>query len=247
MKLLKVLGWLAASGIVALMCGAVWVSARGYFMYRQAVDTQPLAMKIEEIREKPGFVPLSELPQTYINAVVAVEDHRFYGHNGIDVWAIGRAMWNNLCAGRLVQGGSTITQQLAKNLYFTQEKRFARKVAEVFTAWLIEDSCTKREILELYVNAIYFGEGYTGVGEAAQGYFGKSAGELNFDEATMLAGVPNAPSAYAPSQNPELAAQRQAQVLRQMRKYGYLPPQPWQEEPASEIKPKTYFPLFGSS
>ena len=93
----------------------------------------------------------------------------------MDLFAIGRAAWNNLWAGRLAEGGSTITQQLAKNLYFTQEKRFERKIAEVFMAWLIEDSCTKREILELYVNAIYFGDGYTCVKDAAEGYFEKNS------------------------------------------------------------------------
>lgn len=225
MRCLKILGWLAAGAFTAVLCGVLWVLGRGYWMYRSAVDTAPLALKIEEVRAKPGFTPLSELPVAYVNAVIAVEDHRFYSHHGIDVLAIGRAALNNLRAGRLAEGGSTITQQLAKNLYFTQEKRFERKVAEVFTAWLIEDTCTKREILELYVNAIYFGDGYTCVGDASRGYFGKDPKELSFYEATMLAGIPNAPSAYAPTSSPELAAQRQAQVLRRMEKYGYLPPQ----------------------
>lgn len=224
MRYLKILGWLAAGMMVAALCGALWVTGKGYWMYRTAVDAAPLAQKIEEIRQKPGFIPLSELPAAYVNGVVAVEDHRFYSHHGVDVLAIGRAAWNNLRAGRLAEGGSTITQQLAKNLYFTQEKRFERKVAEVFVAWLIEDSCTKREILELYVNAIYFGDGYTCVGDAAKGYFGKEPKELSFYEATLLAGIPNAPGAYAPTSSPELAAQRQAQVVRRMEKCGYLPP-----------------------
>ena len=225
MRYLKVLKWMGAGLLAAVLCGVLWVLGRGYWMYRSAVNEAPLAQKIEEIRQKPGFTPLSELPSVYINGVVAVEDHRFYSHHGVDLFAIGRAAWNNLWAGRLAEGGSTITQQLAKNLYFTQEKRFERKIAEVFMAWLIEDSCTKREILELYVNAIYFGDGYTCVKDAAEGYFGKEPSELSLYEATMLVGIPNAPSAYAPTKSPELAAQRQAQVVQRMQKYGYLPPQ----------------------
>ena len=136
---------------------------------------------------------LSTLPSTYLDAVVAVEDHRFYIHGGIDLIAIGRAAWNNLWAGELAEGGSTITQQLAKTLYFTQEKRFTRKAAEVFMARALEKTFTKDEILELYVNSIYFGGGYTGVRQASLGYFGKEPSELTKYECTLLAGIHNAP------------------------------------------------------
>ena len=128
----------------------------------------------------------------------------------------------NLRTGTLAEGGSTLTQQLAKNLYFTQEKKFTRKVAELFTAWALEANYTKDEILELYINVIYYGDGCTGITAAAQHYFGKAPSELTDYECTLLAGVPNAPSIYAPTANPELCAQRQRHVLDSMVEAGYL-------------------------
>ena len=129
---------------------------------------------------------------------------------------------NDIKAGRYVEGGSTITQQLAKNLYFSQEKTMSRKAAEVFLALEIEQKYTKDEILELYVNSIYFGDGYYSVGEASEGYFGKPASEMNDYECTLLAGVPNAPSKYAPSKNLALAEKRQQKVISRMEACGYI-------------------------
>ena len=121
-----------------------------------------------------------------------------------------------------VEGGSTITQQLAKNIYFTQDKKFERKIAEVFMAVKIENKCEKDEILELYLNTSYFGDGYYNVREASLGYFGKEPNQMTDYEAIMLAGIPNAPSVYAPTKNPELAKQRQKQVINKMIEYKYL-------------------------
>ncbi|MFR7478366.1 MAG: transglycosylase domain-containing protein [Acutalibacteraceae bacterium] len=122
----------------------------------------------------------------------------------------------------LAEGGSTITQQLMKNQYFTQEKKLERKFAEIYAAWELESYCRKQEILELYVNTIYFGSGYYGIYEAAMGYYGKEPSELTDQEAVMLAGLPNAPSAYALDTNPELARQRMDQVLDSMVECGAL-------------------------
>ena len=191
-------------------------------MYKEAIQEMPIQEKVEEIRQKENYTKLSELPQIYINAVISVEDHRFYEHNGIDVIAIGRAIINDIKAMSFVEGGSTITQQIAKNEYFTQEKKITRKVAEVFVAFELEKQYTKNEILELYINTIYFGNGYYNIKDAAKGYFGKSITNLSDSECIMLAGIPNAPSVYAPTQNPELAKQRQKQVAEKMVKYGYL-------------------------
>ena len=124
--------------------------------------------------------------------------------------------------GRMAAGGSTISQQLAKNLYFTQERSFIRKAAEMFMAFRLEQTYTKDEILELYVNSIYFGDGYYCVRDASEGYFGKEPGEMTDYESTLLAGIPNAPSVYSLTANPDLAEQRQQYVLQQMEKYGYL-------------------------
>ena len=146
----------------------------------------------------------------------------FYDHGGVDPIAIGRAVWVNLRTGSLAEGGSTLTQQLAKNLYFTQEKKFSRKVAEVFVAWELERRYDKGEILELYINTIYYGEGYYGIYQASQGYFGKAPADMTDYECTLLAGVPNAPSVYAPTVNPDLAAQRQRQVVDSLVDAGYI-------------------------
>ena len=140
-------------------------------MYREAIDNASLEEKVEEIENKDNYTNFSELPQMYINAVISVEDKRFFKHNGIDVLAIGRAAINDIKTMSYVEGGSTITQQLAKNMYYTQEKKIERKIAEVFMAWKIEENYGKEKIFELYVNTIYFGDGYYTVKDASRRLF----------------------------------------------------------------------------
>ena len=205
----------------AVMAGCVLIG-RGYQMYQAALTQQSLESKVEEIQSDSVYTGLLELPEMYLNAVVAVEDHRFEQHFGIDLIAIGRAAWNNLTTWSLREGGSTITQQLAKNMYFTQEKSFIRKVAEMFMAFRLERAYTKEEILELYVNSIYFGDGYYGIGDACEGYLNESPIEMTDYECTLMAGIPNAPSVYSLTENPTLAEQRQKYVVRQMVKYDYI-------------------------
>ena len=195
---------------------------KGYGMYKNALAETSIQEMAEDIRDKASFIPLDAIPDIYIDAVIAVEDHRFYDHPGIDILAIGRALFNDLKAGSFVEGGSTITQQLAKNQFFTQEKSFFRKAAEIFMAFDMEKELGKDEILELYINSIYYGNGYYGIGEACQGYYGKYPSEMTLDECTLLAGIPNAPSVYSPTENPDLAKQRQRQVVGQMLRRGYL-------------------------
>ena len=214
-------------GAMALLFAVCTIAAtvillRGYRLYRDALAEKPLADAVAQVRAQPDFTPLDELPALYLDAVVAVEDHRFYTHGGIDYIAVCRAVWNDLQAGAFIEGGSTITQQLAKNLYFTQEKQLTRKVAELFMAWELEARYTKDEILELYVNAIYFGSGYWNIGQACRGYFGKAPAGMTPYESTLLAGVPNAPTAYNPAQHAELAARRQRCVVEKMQRYGYV-------------------------
>lgn len=213
---------LLASALMIALAACAYYGARGYTLYREAAAALPLDSMAASIESTPGFTPIENLPAIYLDAVVAAEDHRFYRHPGFDIVATGRALVNDIRAGAVVEGGSTITQQLAKNQYFTQEQTLERKIAEVFMAFDIEARFSKSEILELYVNSIYFGDGYYGIGQAAQGYFEKDASQLTDYEATLLAGTPNAPSAYAPTVNPALAAQRQNQVLDKMVERGYL-------------------------
>ena len=207
--------------LVAISIGLLAVG-NGYNMYKNAIEEIALDEKVEEIKSKENYVSLSELPQIYLNAVISVEDHRFYKHNGIDIIAIGRALINDIKAMSFVEGGSTITQQIAKNEYFTQEKKITRKIAEVFMAFEIEKNYNKDEILEIYINTLYFGDGYYNIKDAAKGYFEKDLDELTDGEWIMLAGIPNAPSVYAPNVNPDLAKQRQKQVIEKMIKYEYL-------------------------
>ena len=217
--------WLLALVLAVLVAVGIVVAPvvqEGYTMYKQAVEQVPLEQKVEQLRDRPDYQTLDQLPQWYLKAVLAVEDHRFYYHPGIDPIALVRAVWNNIQSGSYEQGGSTITQQLAKNLYFTQEKLVSRKIAEVFLSIQLEYHYTKDEILEMYVNDIYFGEGYLGIGAACQGYYDIQPSQMTFDQATILAGVPNAPSAYAPSENMELARQRQRQVIDRMVDCHYL-------------------------
>lgn len=222
MKVLKYFGRFLLIIVAVCIVAAGVMTYKGYEMYKDAVDNKSVEEMVGAIRQKPGYTTIDELPQTYIHAVISVEDHRFYNHSGIDIIAIGRAVWNDIKAGSLVEGGSTITQQLAKNLYFSQEKKLTRKIAEVFMAFQLEKKYSKDEIFELYVNSIYFGEGYYCIRDASLGYFGKLPSQMNDYECTLLAGIPNAPSAYNPKTNPELAAKRQKQVLNQMVAYQYL-------------------------
>lgn len=194
----------------------------GYNMYKEAIDNMTLEEKVREIREKDNYAEFSELPQMYVNAVISVEDKRFYKHNGIDLIAICRAAINDIKTMSYVEGGSTITQQLAKNMYFMQEKKIERKIAEVFMAWKIENNYTKEEIFELYINNIYFGEDYYTVKEACRGYFNKELYEMTDYECILLAGIPNAPSVYAPTKNLELTKQRQIQVIKKMIENNFL-------------------------
>ena len=212
--------------LIVLVCLVLGVGAffgvKGYEMYQDAIAERTLDERVEDIRNTENFTIYSELPQFYIDATISVEDHRFADHCGIDLIAIGRAAWTDIRAMSFVEGGSTITQQLVKNLLFTQDKKIERKAAEVFAALEMESKYSKEEIFELYANTAYFGSGYYGIYQASIGYFGKEPSALTDYECALLAGIPNAPSVYSPMVNSELAQQRQQYVIRQMVKYGYI-------------------------
>lgn len=211
-------------GIIAAMC-LIFVgffAVKGAVMWNDAKAAKPLDTTVAELQAADGFARVSELPQFYIDAVISVEDRKFRTHNGINLKSIARALLYDVKTLSFEQGGSTITQQLAKNIWFTQEKRIERKFAEVFAAFDLEKALSKDEIFELYVNTIYFGSGYYGVTDAAEGYFGKAPSELSEYECAMLAGLPNAPSAYSPDESPELAGQRLRLVLDSMKDCGVI-------------------------
>jgi penicillin-binding protein 1A len=176
----------------------------------------------EFFKERRIVVPLADMPDMLIKAFVAAEDSRFYAHKGIDFMSITRAFIKNLEAGTIVQGGSTITQQVTKSFLLTPEKSYTRKMKEAILAYRIEGAFSKDEILFLYLNQIYLGHGAYGVEAAAENYFGKTARDMNLAECAMLAGLPQAPSRYSPFKHPDRAKQRQIYVLNRMVGEGYI-------------------------
>ena len=203
---------LAALFVLVVIGGTLGV--QGWRLYRATAAQKPIAGLYDEISSRPGFASCDQLPQTYIDAVISVEDSWFERHHGIDPAAIVRALWADLRTRSLAEGGSTLTQQLAKNELFTQDKHLARKAAEMLAAFDLEKAYSKQQIFEMYANTIYFGNGCYGITQAAEGYFGKEPAQLTDAEAVFLAGLPNAPSLYASS--PELALKRTQTVLKRM-------------------------------
>ncbi len=194
----------------------------GYSYYSNTLKEKPLITRVEAVTNKEHYTPFEQLPQNYINAVIAVEDHRYYTHGAIDPIGIARAFYTNIRDGEFDEGGSTITQQVAKNVIFNQDKTLIRKLGEIFAAYDLEKNYSKDEIFALYVNSSYFGDGYYCIYDASMGYYKKEPKDLTLDEASMLAGVPNAPSLYSPTVNLDLAKKRQKHVLNKMVEYGYI-------------------------
>ena len=172
--------------------------------------------------ERRFFTPLAEIPDSLVEAVIAVEDARFFEHPGLDIIGIFRAAWTNLRRGGKVEGASTITQQLARSLFLSPERTYTRKLKELILAYKIEDRLSKEQILEMYLNQIYFGHGAYGVRAAAQTFFGKPLGKLTLEESALLAGLPKSPSNYSPYRNPERAKRRQEHVLARMEEAGFI-------------------------
>lgn len=210
----------AVMSVMVIIVG--FFAVKGAVMWNDAKKRSPIEQAAAEMRSGENFVEYGELPEFYINAVISTEDRKFESHGGVNVKSIIRALLYDIKSMSFEQGGSTITQQLAKNLWFTQEKRIERKFAELYAAFALEKALSKQEIFELYVNSIYFGSGYYGIYDAARGYFGKDVSELSDYECAMLAGLPNAPSAYSPDTSPELARRRLTLVLDSMRDNGVL-------------------------
>ncbi|WP_203364120.1 PBP1A family penicillin-binding protein [Bacillus sp. REN10] len=192
-------------------------------------------------------VPIKQMPEHLQEAVISIEDHRFYEHNGFDLRGMGRAFFKNLVSSGTVQGGSTITQQLTKNAMLSPERTYKRKIEELFLAIEIEKVYTKKEILEMYLNTIYFGSGSWGVQNASKKYFGNDVSELTLSESAMLAGIIKAPSALDPYKNMDKAIARRNVVLDQMAKYGFITDEQAQQAKYEEIilEDKSGDPLKG--
>jgi len=212
-------------GAVAQAAGS-WERVYRVFALKSAIDAK---------MDKKKYIKLDDVPLTLQQAIIAVEDNRFYRHSGFDIEGIARALLVNLQTGTLTEGGSTITQQLVKNLFLTQEKTWGRKVEEVVLAVDMELRYSKEDILEMYLNTIYFGSGAYGIGDAAKIYFGKKPADLTLAESSMLAGLPNAPTAFSPHNDLEAAKQRQSIVLAAMVRNSYIGPKLAQEAKQSPL------------
>ena len=204
--------------IIAILVGSM-IGLLGYFKYKEAIAEIPIREKVTSIREGENFVPLEEITPDFTDAIVAIEDHRFYEHGAFDFISLVRATFINMKTKEVTQGGSTLTQQVGKNLYFNNNRTFIRKVAELFVALDLERIYSKDDILELYVNIVYYGDGNYGIKEASENYFDNTPAELSYDEATLLAGLPQAPSAYALNSHYDRAKQRQSEVIEALTEY----------------------------
>ena len=195
---------------------------QGQKRYEEAINEKPIKEAVNEIINREDYLPYESIDKDFLDALVSIEDHRFYERKGIDIISIGRAFVINMISGTLQQGGSTITQQLAKNIYFSHNKSITRKVAEVFFVYDFESMYSKEEILAMYANIIYYGDGYTGINNASKGYFNKDANDLNLYEATVLAGLPQSPSKFQLSNGFKEINKRQEAVLDSMVKNMYI-------------------------
>ena len=224
----RVIYWSAVVGlwlVIAMIGGAVWVGAHLPPIQSLEIPKRPPSIKIVDLQGHPlamrgdmggAAVPLKDLPRHVSQAFLAIEDRRFYSHYGVDPLGISRALIANILRRGVAQGGSTITQQLAKNLFLTQERTVTRKIQEVALALWLERKFSKAQILEIYLNRVYFGAGAYGIEAAAQRYFSKPASKITVAEAAMLAGLVRSPSRLAPSRNPDGAEHRAQVVLAAM-------------------------------
>lgn len=207
--------------IVLIVVAGIQIKG-GYDKYQNVLEDRSLEQVISELQSKENYTQYEDVPEIYYKALIAVEDRRFYKHNGFDIIGTGRAIYNDLKAWKLLEGGSTISQQLAKNLYFPQDDTLQRKIAEIFIAMRIEREYNKEDVLELYVNGIYYGSGYYCIYDASKGYFRKKPEDMTDYECTLLVGIPNAPSVYSLDVNPGLAHQRQENVVDCMVELEYI-------------------------
>ncbi|MBZ4658378.1 MAG: family penicillin-binding protein [Desulfacinum sp.] len=240
---LKAGWWIGAAALVVMVLGvAAFVAVASYIQLERSLPSiqslkeyrPPVVSRMyaadgtligEYYRERRYVRPLDSFPRHVIQAFLAAEDARFYEHGGLDLAGIFRAMVKNLRAGEIVQGGSTITQQVVKSLLLSPERTYIRKIKEAILAYRIDRSMTKDEILYLYLNQIYLGSRAYGVEAAARTYFGKNAEDLTVAEAALLAGLPKAPSRFSPFRNLEKALERQHYVLERMVEVGFLSPE----------------------
>lgn len=226
MKPKRIIKRFVLGGLAILVCGALIVGSlllkQGYDVYQSKVAALPVESAFSTIINSEDYAQFQQLPADYVNAVTSVEDHRFFFRRGIDIIAIGKAFLENVTSGSIVRGGSTITQQVAKNIYFDMSQVLSRKIAEVFFVNDIESKYDKETIFSVYVSIINFGDGYFGIKDAAQGYLNKDVSDLTLCESALLAGLPQSPANYQLSNHSEATYNRYLQVLAAMVEYDHI-------------------------
>ncbi len=190
--------------------------------YSISISDDVIEEKVSKVRENLRYITIDNISSNFLDALVAIEDNRFYKHGGVDIKSIVRATIANIKAKSIIQGGSTITQQLAKNLFLDGDQDMSRKISEIIIARKIEKLYSKEEILELYANVVYYGNGYYGINDASYGYFNSSPKNLTLNQGSLLAGLLQAPNSYNPKKYLAKAQGRQEEVLDAMVKYGYI-------------------------
>ena len=188
-------------------------------------DVSHFKESLESRVHREKFVPYDKIPDLLKKGIIATEDRRYYDHGAVDIIGVSRAFITNSMAGETLEGGSTIAQQTVKNIFLSNDRTMTRKLEELALAVQLERNYSKEEILELYLNTIYFGHGTYGVGEASRVYFGKEPKDLDLSQCAMLAGLPQAPSAYDPISHPQEGAKRMTTVLALMAQEGYITPE----------------------
>jgi len=211
---------------------------QGYFRYRREIERKPMNQAVEEYTAREEYAEFDQIDEDFVHAVISVEDKRFFERKGYDFIALFRALYHNLAAGKMVEGGSTISEQIAKNLYLDGVvDGLEDKMAEIFLMMDLEKNYSKEELFALYANMNYYGDGNWGIRDAAKSYYSLDCNDLSLGKAAILAGIPNAPAIYQLSDGYDLAKKRQEWVLQTMLNNGYIDEIEMEEALKEDVKP----------
>ena len=225
--------------ILMILAAAGTLLSQGYLRYKREVEILPVEKAVQTYTSKDDYADFDEIDEDFVNAVIAVEDKRFFTRKGYDFIALARALYHNLKAGDLIEGGSTICEQIAKNLYLGgYVEGLEEKMAEIFLMLHLEDTFSKEDLFALYANMNYYGDGYWGIVQASEGYYGTDPDDLTLAKASMLAGIPNAPAIYQLSSGFEDARGRQEWVLMTMLNNGFITQEEFDEALKEDVRPK---------
>ncbi len=236
---MKTLKRLCGILLLCLLCVIVTLFGQGYVRYKREIQAKPLEEAVAAYSSDPEYVPFSKIDEDFVNAVIAVEDKRYFTRKGYDVIALCRALYHNFLARGMIEGGSTITEQIAKNLYMEgYVSGLEEKAAEIIIMLELEKAFSKEELFALYANMNYYGDGYWGIKDAAEGYYGASPSDLSLAQAAILAGIPNAPSLYQLSTGYEGARSRQEWVLHTMCNNGFISQEEAERALKEDVRPR---------